>query len=133
MEQKILKLILVEMREMKGDMSEVKEKLTKVENRLTNVEKEVAETKAEIAEVKNEIVEIKVEVAEVKDEVRIEADRLNTQLKEQKELIEFNKETCQAIMNVITAHYKEFKKFVKLNTTQHHIYDAKLLKYNKEN
>ena len=48
MEKEVLNLILVEIREMKGDMSEVKE-------RLTNVESDVAEMKSDITEVKEKV------------------------------------------------------------------------------
>ena len=101
MEKEVLNLILVEIREMKGDMKEVKQRLTNVEHRLTNVEKDLAIVKEDLANVK--------------------------------ELAEFNKETSQSIMNVVTSHYMEFKKYVKQNNVQHKVYDAKLLQFNKEN
>lgn len=101
MEQEILKLILVEMREMKGEVSEVKDRLNNVENDMSEVKTTLKET--------------------------------NITLKETKELAEFNKETSDSIKNVVTSYYMEFKKFVKLNNTQHNLYNAKLLKYNKEN
>ena len=101
MEKEVLNLILVEIREMKGDMKEVKQRLTNVEHRLTNVEKDLAIVKEDLANVK--------------------------------ELAEFNKETSQSIMNVVTGHYMEFKKYVKQNNVQHKVYDAKLLQFNKEN
>ena len=101
MEKEVLNLILVEIREMKGDMKEVKQRLTNVEHRLTNVEKDLAIVKEDLANVK--------------------------------ELAEFNKETSQSIMNVVTSHYMEFKKYIKQNNTQHKVYDAKLLQFNKEN
>ena len=49
------------------------------------------------------------------------------------ELAEFNKETSESIRNVVTSHYMEFKKYIKSNETQHKLYDAKLLQFNKEN
>ena len=101
MEKEVLNLILVEIREMKGDMKEVKQRLTNVEDRLTNVEKDLAIVKEDLANVK--------------------------------ELAEFNKETSQSIMNVVTSHYMEFKKYVKQNNIQYKVYDAKLLQFNKEN
>ena len=101
MEQEILKLILVEMREMKEGMSRVEDRLTNVEDRLTDVENDMSEVK--------------------------------TTLKETKELAEFNKETADSIKNVVTSHYMEFKKFAKSNSTQHNLYNAKLLRFNKEN
>ena len=94
MEKEVLNLILMEVKEMKGDMSEVKERLTNLENDMSEVKK-----------------------------------RLQTVEK----LAEFNKETSQSIKNVVVNHYMEFKKHVKLNKTQHNLYDAKLLKFNKEN
>ena len=101
MEQELLKLILVEIREMKEDVSELKttvnsmsERLTNVDNRLKNVEKDV---------------------------------------KDLKEMSEFHTENIEAIKNVVTNNYMEFKKFVKANTTQHNLYNTKLLKFDKEN
>jgi hypothetical protein len=93
---------------MKGDMKEVKQRLTNVEDRLTNVEKDLAIVKQELAIVKEDLANVK-------------------------ELAEFNKETSQSIMNVVTSHYMEFKKYVKQNNVQHKVYDAKLLQFNKEN
>ena len=94
MENELLNLILVEIREMKGDMSEVKE-------RLTNVESDMSEVKGRLTNVE--------------------------------ELAEFNKENSESIKNVVTSHYMEFKKYIKSNNTQHNLYNAKLLQYNKEN
>ena len=101
MEKEVLNLILVEIREMKGEMKEVKDRLTGVENRLTNVEKDLANVKEELVYLKD--------------------------------LGEFNKETSESIRNVVTSHYMEFKKYIKLNNTQHKVHDAKLLQFNKEN
>lgn len=108
MEKEVLNLILVEIREMKGDMKEVKQRLTNVEHRLTNVEKDLAIVKEDLSNVKEDLSRVK-------------------------ELAEFNKETSQSIMNVVTSHYMEFKKYIKQNNTQHKVYDAKLLQFNKEN
>ena len=108
MEREVLNLILVEIREMKGDMKEVKQRLTNVEHRLTNVEKDLAIVKEDLSNVKEDLSRVK-------------------------ELAEFNKETSQSIMNVVTSHYMEFKKYVKQNNIQHKVYDAKLLQFNKEN
>ena len=122
MEKEVLNLILVEVREMKGDMSEVKERLTNLENdmsevkgRLTNLENDMSEVKRRLTNVENDISEVKARLQTVE------------------ELAEFNKETSQSIKNVVVNHYMEFKKHVKLNKTQHNLYDAKLLKFNKEN
>lgn len=129
MEQEILKLILVEMREMKGDVSDLKKDMAEVKNRLTNLEYDMTGVKdrlinleSDMSEVKSDIVELKSDMVEVK-----------STLQETKELSEFNKETSDSIKNVVTSHYMEFKKFVKSNATQHNLYNAKLLKYNKEN
>lgn len=94
MEKEVLNLILVEVREMKGDISEVKRRLTNVEDKITNLE-----------------------------------DKINNL----EEMTEFNTENIESIKNVVTSHYMEFKKFVKSNNTQHNVYNAKLLQYNKEN
>ncbi len=115
MEKEVLNLILVEIRDMKGDMKEVKQRLTNVEDRLTNVEKDIAIIKEDISNVKEDLINVKKDLANVK------------------ELAEFNKETSQSIMNVVTSHYMEFKKYVKQNNVQHKVYDAKLLQFNKEN
>lgn len=94
MEKEVLNLILVEVREMKGDMAEVKNRLTNVENKITNLEDKITNLE---------------------------------------EMTEFNTENIESIKNVVTSHYMEFKKFVKSNNTQHNVYNAKLLQYNKEN
>lgn len=114
MEKEVLNLILVEIREMKGDVSElksdmkeVKERLTNVEDRLTNVENDMSETKLRLTKVEEDL-------AYVKD------------------LAKFNKETSESIRNVVTSHYMEFKKYIKSNDTQHKLYDAKSLQFNKE-
>jgi len=101
MEKELLNLILVEIREMKGDMKEIKERLTHVEERLTNVESRLTS--------------------------------VETRLTNVEELVEFNKENIESIKNVVTSHYMEFKKYIKSNNTQHNLYNAKLLQYNKEN
>ena len=115
MEKEVLNLILVEIREMKGDMKEVKERLTNVENRLTNVENRLTNVEEELVNVKEDLTYVKEDLANVG------------------ELAEFNKETSQSIMNVVTSHYMEFKKYIKSNNTQHNLYNAKLLQFNKEN
>ena len=101
MEKEILNLILVEVRELKGDISEVKTKLTNIEN--------------DIVDVKNRLTNVGERLTNVEKTSR------------------FNKETAQSIMNVVTSHYMEFKKHIKSNNTQHNLYNAKLLQYNKEN
>lgn len=101
MENEVLNLILVEIREMKEDMKEVKARLTNVEEDLAYVKKDLAHVKEDVGYVK--------------------------------ELAKFNKETSQSIMNVVTSHYMEFKKYVRLNNVQHKVYDSKLLQFNKEN
>ena len=115
MEKEVLNLILVEIREMKGDMKEVKQRLTNVEDRLTKVEDRLTNVEKDIAIIKEDLANVKEDLGRVK------------------ELAEFNKETSQSIMNVVTSHYMEFKKYVKQNHIQHKVYDAKLLQFNKEN
>ena len=101
MEKEVLNLILVEVREMKGDVSEIK-------TRLTNIENDMVEVKERLTNVEERLINVE-------------------------ETSRFNKETAQSIMNVVTSHYMEFKKYVKANNTQHRVYDAKLLQFNKEN
>ena len=122
MEKEVLNLILVEVQEMKGDMSEVKTRLTNIEGRLTNGENVVSEIKERLTNVETDMSEAKKDVIEVKE-----------RLKNVEELAEFNQETCQSIKNVVTSHYMEFKKYVKTNDVQHNLYNAKILKYNKNN
>ena len=121
MEKEVLNLILVEIREMKGDMSEVKSRLsgleqgmTELKGRLTNVEKDMSAVKGRLTNVESDITEVK------------------ERLKKVEELSEFNQETCQSIKNVVTSHYMEFKKYIKTNNVQHNLYNAKLLQYKKE-
>ena len=121
MEKEVLNLILVEIREMKGDMSEVKTKLTNLEGRMSNLEMDMSEVKTRLNNVENDMSEIKKDMTEVK-----------TRLKKVEELSEFNQETCQSIKNVVTSHYMEFKKYIKTNNVQHNLYNAKLLQYKKE-
>ena len=129
MEKEVLNLILVEIREMKGDMKEVKYRLTGVETRLTNVENEMSEVKAKLTGVENEMLEVKGRLTNVEnDMVNVKKD-----LAYVKDLAEFNKETSESIRNVVTSHYMEFKKYIKSNNTQNKVYDAKLLQFNKEN
>lgn len=129
MEEEILKLILAEMREMKGDISDLKKDMTEVKDRLTNLESDMSEVKSDIVELKTDMSEVKSDIVELKSDMV----EVKSTLQETKELAEFNKETSDSIKNVVTSHYMEFKKFVKSNATQHNLYNAKLLKYNKEN
>ena len=101
MEKEVLNLILLEVREMKGDMSEVK-------NRLGNLENDMSEVKGRLTNLEDKITNLE-------------------------EMTEFNTENIESIKNVVTSHYMEFKKFVKSNNTQHNVYNAKLLQYNKVN
>ena len=121
MEKEVLNLILVEIREMKGDMSEVKTKLTNLEGRMSNLEMDMSEVKTRLNNVENDMSEMKKDMTEVK-----------TRLKKVEELSEFNQDTCQSIKNVVTSHYMEFKKYIKTNNVQHNLYNAKLLQYKKE-
>lgn len=115
MEKEVLNLILVEVREMKGDMSEVK-------NRLGNLETDMTEVKSRLTNVENKITNLENKITNLEDKI--------TNLEE---MTEFNTENIESIKNVVTSHYMEFKKFVKSNNTQHNVYNAKLLQYNKEN
>ena len=108
MEKEVLNLILVEVREMKGDMTEVK-------NRLGNLETDMTEVKSRLTNVENKITNLEDKITNLE------------------EMTEFNTENIESIKNVVTSHYMEFKKFVKSNNTQHNVYNAKLLQYNKEN
>ena len=114
MEQEMLKLILVEIREMKGDISELKDTVKSIDIRLTNVEKDVAQTKKDVAQTKKDVAQTQKDV------------------KSLKEMSEFHTESINAIKHVVTSHYMEFKKFVKANAIQHNLYDAKLLQFNKD-
>ena len=108
MEKEVLNLILLEVREMKGDMSEVK-------NRLGNLENDMSEVKGRLTNLENKITNLEDKITNLE------------------EMTEFNTENIESIKNVVTSHYMEFKKFVKSNNTQHNVYNAKLLQYNKEN
>lgn len=122
MEKEVLNLILVEVREMKGDMSEVK-------NRLTNLESSMVEVKTRLTNVEGRLTHLETDASEMKKDM-IE---VKGRLKKVEELSEFNQETCQSIMNVTTSHYMEFKKYIKSNDVQHNLYNAKILQYNKDN
>ena len=89
--------------------------MSEVKGRLTNVENDMSEVKGRLTNVENDMSEVK--------------DRLTNV----EELTEFNIETSESIKNVVVNHYMEFKKHIKVNSTQHNLYDAKLLKFNKEN
>lgn len=135
MEQEILKLILVEMREMKGDMSEVKGKLTNLETdmtevkgRLTNLETDMAEVKSDMTEVKGRLTSLETDMTEVKKDVT----DIKGRLKRVEELSEFNYDTCQTIMKVCEEHFKEFKQFIKKNNEDHQRYNSKILNYRVE-
>ena len=121
MEKEVLNLILVEIREMKGDMSEVKTRLTNLEEGMTEVKTRLTSVEKDMTEVKTRLTNVESDVSEVKE-----------RLKKVEELSEFNQETCQSIKNVVTSHYMEFKKYIKTNDTQHNLYNAKLLQYKKE-
>ena len=114
MEQEMLKLILVEMRELKGDMSGLKGDMSRLKS-------DMSEMKVTLKNVEGRLTKVEKDISEVK-----------STLKETYELAEFNKETSESIRNVVTNHYMEFKKFVKANNTHHNLYNAKLLQYNKK-
>ena len=129
MEKEVLNLILVEVREMKGDMSEVKTRLTNIEGRLANVENDVSDMKGRLTNLENNMSQMKNDMVEVKGRLTNVEERLSNV----EETSRFNKETVQSIMNVVTSHYMEFKKYIKSNDVQHNLYNAKILKYNKDN
>ena len=129
MEKEVLNLILVEVREMKGDMSEVKTRLNNIDDRLTNVENDMSEVKDRLTNVENDMSEVKDRLTNVEND----ASEIKARVTNVEETSRFNKETAQSIMNVVTNHYMEFKKYVKSNDVQHNLYNAKILKYNKEN
>ena len=128
MEQELLKLILVEIREMKESVSEVKTDMTKVKSDMEEVKSDMEEVKTDMTEVKSDMKEVKTRLTNVERNVAE-----NTKdIKSLKELAEFHTESINAIKNVVTNHYMEFKKFVKTNNIQHNLYDAKLLQFNKD-
>lgn len=90
---------------------------------------EVREMKGYMSEVKNRLGNLENDMSEVKGRLTNVEDKI-TNLEE---TTEFNTENIESIKNVVTSHYMEFKKFVKSNNTQHNVYNAKLLQYNKEN
>lgn len=90
---------------------------------------EIREMKGDMSEIKNRLTNLEIDMSEVKKDTKEVKKRLD----KVEELAEFNQETCQSIKNVVTSHYMEFKKYVKSNNTQHNLYNAKLLQYNKEN
>ena len=133
MEQEMLKLILVEVREMKGDISELKTTVKSIDKRLTNVEHNVAENTKDIKILKEIVAENTKDIKILKENVAENAIKENSKnIKSLKELVEFQTENINAIKHVVTSHYMEFKKFVKANATQHNLYDAKLLQFNKD-
>ena len=72
---------------------------------------------------------MKDDMVEVKGRLTNVEDRLTNV----EETSRFNKETAQSIMNVVTNHYMDFKKYIRKNDVQHNLYNAKILKYNKDN
>ena len=142
MEKEVLNLILVEIREMKGDMSEVKSRLsgleqgmTEVKGRLTNVEKDMSEVKGRLTNVEKDMSEVKERLTNVESDVaemKSDITEVKEKVKKVEELSEFNQETCQSIKNVVTSQYMEFKKYINSNNIQHNLYNAKLLQYKKE-
>ena len=142
MEKEVLNLILVEVREMKGDMAEVKNRLGNLENdmsevkgRLTNLETDMSEVKGRLTNLETDMSGVKERMTNVENDlsdVKTDLSDVKIDLSNVKDLAEFNKETSESIKNVVTSHYMEFKKYVKSNNTQHNVYNAKLLQYNKE-
>ena len=64
MEKEVLNLILVEIREMKGDMSEVKTRLTNLEGQMTNLETDMSEVKNDILEIKERLTTVEYKLLE---------------------------------------------------------------------
>ena len=90
----------------------------------------------EIREMKGDMLEVKTRLTNLEGRIsNIEADisEVKVKLKDVEDLAVFNKETSESIRNVVTSHYMEFKKYIKHNSTQHNLYNAKLLEYKKEN
>lgn len=121
MEQEILKLILVEMREMKGDMSEVKGKLTNLETDMSEVKSDMTEFKGRLTNLETDMTEVKKDVTDIKEK-----------LKKVEELSEFNYDTIQTIMKVTEEHFKDFKQFIKKNDEDHQRYNSRILNYRIE-
>lgn len=122
MEKELLNLILFEIREVKGDVSELKADMREVKTRLTNVENRMTNMEDRMTNMEDRMTNMESRMA------NFEGRMTNVE-----DLGQFNKETCESIKNVVTSHYMEFKKYIKSNNTQHNLYNAKLLKYNKEN
>ena len=136
MEQELLKLILVEIREMKGDISELKNSVKSIDTRLTNVENDITEVKKDVSKMKTDMTKMQADMTEMQadmTEMKEDISENTKDIKCLKEMSEFHTENINAIKNVVTSHYMEFKKFVNLNNTQHNLYDARLLQFNKDN
>ena len=76
------------------------------------------------------------EIREIKgdmSEVKVRLTNLEDRMSNVEDLAKTNKETSASIINVVTSHYMEFKKYIKHNDIQHNLYDAKILEYKKEN
>ena len=129
MEKELLNLILSEIREMKGDVSELKSDMKEVKTRLTNLENRMDSLENRMTNVENDMSEVKIRLTNLENRM----DNLENRMSNVEDLGEFNKETSEAIRNVVTSHYMEFKKYIKSNNVQHNLYNAKLLEYKKEN
>ena len=129
MEQEMLKLILAEIREMKENISELKTSVKNMDNRLTKVENDMTEMKSDMTEMKSDMTEMKSDMTEMKNIISTNAK----DIKSLKEMSEFQLENIDAIKNVVTNNYMEFKKFVKANMTKPNLYNTNLLKFDKEN
>ena len=129
MEKELLNLILFEIREVRGDVSELKSDMKEVKTRLSNVENRLANVENDVSEVKGRLTNLETDMSEVKSRLT----NLERKMTNVEDLAKFNKEASESIRNVVTSHYMEFKKYIKHNNTQHNLYNAKLLQYNKEN
>ena len=93
MEEELLKLILQELREIKGSLTRLEEKVDKLEKRVDKLEEKVGDLEGKV---------------------------------------DVNSENIEAIKNIVTGHYKEFKEYARYNSVQHNLYDAKLLSLEEE-
>lgn len=128
MNDEAVNLILSKLDVMQGDINILKSDVSGLKHDVSGLKSDVSELKQDVSELKQNVSNLNEEVCVIKQRL----DSIEVKLKETNELAEFNRETSESIKNVVTSHYMEFKKFVKSNSTQHNLYNAKLLQYNKE-
>ena len=107
MEEELLKLILQELREIKGSLTRLEEKVDKLEKRVGKLEEKV-------------------------DKLEKRVDKLEEKVGDLEGKVDVNSENIEAIKNIVTGHYKEFKEYARYNSVQHNLYDAKLLSLEEE-